>query len=109
MVIFQRTHGFKGWEARVVWGDTSFGQVEPTEEGGWQVRLFRGLTDLAPVKVGSLAQGQRFLMRFGQSRLHRLAFKNTKDLRMRGQLNLVPLTVDPEIKYKKKRAKHLPN
>jgi hypothetical protein len=84
-VIWQRTHGFLGWEARIYYGDSSFGQVEPTAAGGWQVRFFRGMRDPGPYPVPTLERGKAWLARFGAHHHERLAFARPQDLRMRPQ------------------------
>jgi hypothetical protein len=105
MVIWQRTFGFKGWEAKVAWGDSSFGQVEPTAVGGWQVRFFRGLSDLGPYPVRSLEQGQRYLKRFGDRHAHHLAFSPGRDFRMRPKLDERPTTCAFPTSNKKERRR----
>jgi hypothetical protein len=103
MVIWQRTHGTPGWEARVNFGDSSFAAVEPCD-GHWQVRFFRGMSDLGPYPVSSLARGQALLKRFGDQHARKFAFASHRNLAMRPHLAAAPVQ-EIATRYRKRRAR----
>lgn len=102
MVIWETTGGTPGVQARINWGDSSFAALEPCPTG-WQVRFFRGLADLGPYSVSTMARGMEWLRRFGQHHEKSLAYRNHP--RPMQQTGYQALTFARQTTYKKHRRK----